>query len=78
MVANERIKIVIYLKTILNGSVEDNGTAIGAGLAASAKLDPRKSSRITDYYGRHYNHGEILDAVAQYNFSYDILSEKKP
>ena len=57
MVVNERIKNSKSIKNvILNGSVEDNGTAIGAGLAASIKLGShRKSSRLpTDYYGRHY------------------------
>ena len=62
---------------ILNGSVEDNGTAIGAGLAGSIKLGcERKSSSITDYYGKNYSQREILDAVNRLNIKYEVLSEK--
>ena len=79
VVANERIKSSkLFKNIILNGSVEDNGTAIGAGLAASIQLGyKRKSSVITDYYGRKYNHEEIMEAVAEYNFSHKILSDKE-
>jgi len=79
VIANERIKNSnLFKNVILNGSVEDNGTAIGAGLAASIKLGcQRKHSVVTDYYGREYNDEEVIKAVTQYNFSYDILSEKE-
>ena len=65
VVANERIKNSnLFKNVILNGSVEDNGTAIGAGLAASIKLgNPRKSSLINDYYGARYDYTEIMQAV---------------
>lgn len=79
VVANERIKNSnLFKNLILNGSVEDNGTAIGAGLAGSIKLGcHRKYSPITDYYGREYNNKDIMDAVNQYNFPYDILTKKE-
>lgn len=79
VVANERIKnSKLFKNVILNGSVEDNGTAIGAGLAASIKLGcQRKSSLITDYYGIHYNDKDIIEAVKQFNFKYKILSDKE-
>jgi carbamoyltransferase len=79
VVANERIKSSnLFKNVVLNGSVEDNGTAIGAGLAASIQLGyKRKSSVITDYYGRKYSHEEIMEAVAEYNFSHKVLSDKE-
>ena len=79
VVANERIKNSnLFKNVILNGSVEDNGTAIGAGLAASIKLGcQRKASLITDYYGVHYNYKEIIEAVTQYDLEYKVLSEKE-
>ena len=79
VVANEKIKNSnLFKNLILNGSVEDNGTAIGAGLSASLILGyKRNSSPITDYYGRQYNHEEIMEAVAQHDFSYKILTKKE-
>jgi len=79
VVANEKIKNSnLFKNLILNGSVEDNGTAIGAGLSASLILGyKRNSSTITDYYGRQYNHEEIMEAVAQHDFSYKILTKKE-
>lgn len=79
VVANERIKNSnIFKNVILNGSVEDNGTAIGAGLAASIELSsPRKSSPITDYYGVQYNHKEIMEAVKKFNFKHKALSRNE-
>ena len=79
VVANERIKNSnLFKKIILNGSVEDNGTAIGAGLSASLKLGyKRKFSAITDYYGQQYKHEEIMEAVSQYNLPYKILTDQE-
>lgn len=79
VVANERIKNSnLFKNVILNGSVEDNGTAIGAGLAASIKLGfERKSSLITDYYGIQYSYKEIIEAVKKFDFKYEVLSEKE-
>ena len=79
VVANEKIKSSnLFKNVVLNGSVEDNGTAIGAGLAASIQLGyKRKPSVITDYYGREYKHEEIVKALSNYNFSYKILTDKE-
>jgi len=79
VVANERIKNSNKFKNvILNGSVEDNGTAIGAGLAASIELgNQRKSSSITDYYGVQYNHKEIMQAVKQFDFKHKVLTRNE-
>ena len=79
VVANERIKNSgLFKNVILNGSVEDNGTAIGAGLAASIELGyQRKYSVVTDYYGIDYSHNEIMEVVKQFDFSYEVLSEKE-
>ena len=76
VVANERIKNSnIFKNVILNGSVEDNGTAIGASLAASIELGcQRKSSLITDYYGTQYSHKEIMDAIKHYDLKHKVLS----
>ena len=79
VVANERIKNSGLFKNVtLNGSVEDNGTAIGAGLAASIELGyQRKYSVVTDYYGIDYSHNEIMEVVKQFDFSYEVLTEKE-
>ena len=76
VVANEKIKKSnLFKNVILNGSVEDNGIAIGAGLSASLVLGyRRKSSVVTDYYGRKYNYDEIIEAVSQFNFSYKVFT----
>ena len=79
VVVNEKIKNSnIFKNFILNGSVEDNGTAIGAALAASIKLGyKRKTSAITDYYGREYNQEEMMEAISHYDFPYEILNQKR-
>ena len=79
VVANERIKNSnLFKNIILNGSVEDNGTAIGAGLAASLQLGcKRKTSHITDYYGRKYSHNEIIEIVKKYNFPYKVCDKNE-
>ena len=79
VVANERIKTSnLFDNIILNGSVEDNGTAIGAALAASVELGhSRKSSITTDYYGRRYDHTEIMETISKFDFPFKILKEKE-
>ena len=51
VVANEKIiRSRLFNNVILNGSVEDNGTAIGAALAASNILiNKRTVENVTDY-----------------------------
>jgi len=79
VVANERIKNSnLFKEVILNGSVEDNGTAIGAGLAVDMALGGiRKTSAITDYYGKEYFESDFLNAISKYDFQYKILSEEE-
>ena len=79
MLANEKIiESHLFDNVVLNGSVEDNGTAIGAALAASKKLiNTRVSERITDYYGRIYSDEEILNAINKFKFKYELIEEEK-
>jgi len=79
VIVNEKIKNSnIFKNVILNGSVEDNGTAIGAALAASIKLSyKRKTSAITDYYGRVYDQEEIMEAISQHDFPHEILNQER-
>lgn len=78
VVANEKIKQSgIFKNVVLNGSVEDNGTAIGAALATNFQLSKqRQFSKLTDYYGKEYTRSEILEALGHYDFAYTELSEK--
>ncbi len=79
MVANEKIiKSKLFNNVVLNGSVEDNGTAIGAALAASYELQNKRSpEKITDYYGKSYSNEEILNAINKFKFKYEFISEQK-
>lgn len=76
VVANEKIKNSnLFKNLILNGSVEDNGTAIGAGIAASQQIGiERRSSPITDYYGRIYSQDEIIKDLKNFKYKYKILT----
>ncbi len=76
VVVNEKIKNSnLFRNLILNGSVEDNGTAIGAGIAASLQIGTkRKSSPITDYYGKVYKENEIIKSLKNYQLKYKILT----
>ena len=79
MVANEKIKnSKLFKNIILNGSVEDNGTAIGAALSVGHQLGhERKFSTITDYYGQKYENKDIMKIISLFNFSYKILNNNK-
>ncbi len=79
VVANERIiNSQLFKNVILNGSVEDNGSAIGAALAVLTQLGhKKKSSKVTDYYGRLYSQEEIMGAVSKYDFSISTLTNNK-
>ena len=75
VLANEKIiRSGLFKNIILNGSVEDNGTAIGAALAASNVLiGKRTTEEITDYYGQKYENDEILAAIKKFNFAYEFI-----
>ena len=77
VVANERIKKSnLFKEIILNGSVEDNGTAIGAAIAANLSNGyQRKFSIIKDYYGKIYQKDDLIKAISNFNLSYEVLPE---
>lgn len=79
VVANERIiNSHLFKNVILNGSVEDNGSAIGAALAVHTQLGlKKKSSKVTDYYGRLYSQEDMEEAVLKYDFSISTLTKNK-
>ena len=65
VVANEVIgRSGLFDVVHMNGSCEDNGTAIGAALAAHAHITgERVAETVTDYYGRDYSDAEIAAAL---------------
>ena len=78
MVANEKIiRSNLFKNVILNGSAEDNGTAIGAALAAYNSLTGDRSiSHLTDYYGKFYSEDEVLKSIKKFPYKYELLSEE--
>ena len=78
VVANEKIiRSHLFKDVFLNGSVEDNGTAIGAALAVSNLImQKRISEKVTDYYGKIYSDSEILNSIKKFPFKYELLSEE--
>ena len=79
VLANEKIiRSNLFKNVILNGSVEDNGTAIGAALAVSNKLlKERKTGKLTDYYGKIYSNDEILNEIKKFPFKYRFINESE-
>ena len=79
VVANEKIiRSGLFNNVILNGSAEDNGTAIGAALTVSNVLiGKRVAEPVTDYYGRTYTKDEILTALEKFPFAYERLKENQ-
>lgn len=65
ILSNERvIREGPFARVHLNGACEDNGTAIGAALAAHHRLTGRRESeRLRDDWGRTYGTGEIEAAA---------------
>ncbi|MDI6103342.1 carbamoyltransferase C-terminal domain-containing protein [Actinoplanes sp. NEAU-A12] len=63
-IANETVRRRLGVDLHLAGSCEDNGTAIGAALAAHhAETGVRVPEPPTDYHGREYGPAEIAAAV---------------
>ena len=77
MIANEKIiRSNLFKNVILNGSVEDNGTSIGAALAAyNSQTDSRSVAPLTDYYGKVYSDNEILKSIKKFPYKYELLTE---
>lgn len=66
-IANEHLRRSLGLNLYMNGSCEDNGTAIGAALAAHHALTGRRvPEEATDYYGRQYSSGDVEEALRGY------------
>lgn len=66
--ANEYLRKRLGLKLHMNGSCEDNGTAIGAALAVHhSSTGQRISEAVTDYYGREYSSEEIRESLRGYS-----------
>jgi carbamoyltransferase len=66
-IANEYMRDRLGLRLHMNGSCEDNGTAIGAALAVYHSMSGRRvAEEVTDYYGRHYASRDIEDALCSY------------
>jgi carbamoyltransferase len=78
VVANDKIiQSGLFENVILNGSVEDNGTAIGAALAATNILTGKRvTENVTDYYGRTYADSEILAVLEKFPFAYELLGDQ--
>tara|TARA_Y100000590_G_scaffold466518_1_gene642212 strand:- start:17847 stop:19547 length:1701 start_codon:yes stop_codon:yes gene_type:complete len=77
VVANEKIiNSGLFKEVFLNGSAEDNGTAIGAALAVSNLFTKkRETERVTDYYGINYDNNLILNSIKKFPFKFKLLSE---
>jgi len=67
-IANEYLKNQLSLNLQMNGSCEDNGTAIGAALAAHHALTgERVRETVTDYYGCNYSGEDIEKSLQGYS-----------
>ncbi len=65
-----------FRSAYMGGSCEDNGTAIGAALAAYHwKTGKRQSEPMTDYYGREYSSAETGRALASSDLPHSLLSD---
>jgi len=66
-VTNEYLQRKLGLVLHMNGSCEDNGTAIGAALAAHHSITGlRVAEPVTDCYGREYSDEEVFEALRGY------------
>jgi carbamoyltransferase len=66
-IANEHIRSTLGLELHMNGSCEDNGTAIGAALAAWHSLTGKRvPEEVTDFYGRDYSAADVEESLAGY------------
>jgi carbamoyltransferase len=64
-IANEQMTRATRHRVHMNGSCEDNGTAIGAALAVYHHISGRRvAEEPTEYYGRAYSEEEIEGALA--------------
>jgi carbamoyltransferase len=63
-IANEHLRATLGLELHMNGSCEDNGTAVGAALAAHhAMTGQRVPEPLNDHLGRRYSSDEVAQAL---------------
>ena len=76
VVSNEDlIRSGLFDTVHMNGSCEDNGTAIGAALALHRHTTRRRfPERTTEYHGHRYSEYEILLQLRRFPVSYEELS----
>lgn len=77
-IANEHlIEHGPFERVFLNGSCEDNGTAVGAALAAYHHLTGRRVVEpVTDFYGRAYSESEAVACIERYGVPFQRLSRE--
>jgi len=77
-IANEHlIRNGPFANVFQNGSCEDNGTAIGAALAAHhAVTGERPREPVNDFYGRTYSDEEIASALGRFGVTHERLNEE--
>ena len=79
VVTNEKIiRSGLFDHVILNGSCEDNGTAIGAALAVSrVHSNETEYETIFDYYGCNYSDESIKSAINSTDLQFEELTEEQ-
>jgi carbamoyltransferase len=79
VVANEVIaRSGLFATVHMNGSCEDNGTAIGAALAAQVHGGrERVAEAVTDYYGRDYDDAAIVSALESARCPYRRIDDSE-
>jgi carbamoyltransferase len=77
-IANEHlIREGPFANVFQNGSCEDNGTAVGAALAAHHALTgERPREAVNDFYGRPYTDDEIAGALGRFGLDHQRLPEE--
>lgn len=74
-VANEIVARELGINLLVNGSCEDNGTALGAAFALHHHLTgERRVEAVTDFYGRTYSTDDIEAALDQAGLSYRTMA----
>ena len=77
VVSNESIiRSGLFEATHMNGSCEDNGTAIGAALAVYRDIEKRRVAEpITDCYGANYSRYSIVTQLKKHPVTFQEMTE---
>ena len=76
-ISNEHLRRQLDVELHMNGSCEDNGTAIGAALAVDfAFCGERTPEPVTDLHGRSYSSADISAALQGYAGRVERLSQE--